>query len=130
MSANVCSVYHLQDKQFRNEQDFKTWQMAELGRFCKVVFEIENEEKEPGFPDVLAIDNDDVARFYEFKVARKSGNFKFESTQPRFFNRHSYLKIYVMVWDAERHDMYCIPATIAANAVLAAGKLTLNVRKF
>ena len=123
------SPYYVPDKTFSNEQDFKVWQMYELRRFCKAVFEIENEEKEPGFPDVLAIDNDDRAHFYEFKVAYKGGRFKFEPTQPRFFKYYPFLDIHVMVWDAEQHTMYCIPATLAANAVLAKGSLTLNVRK-
>lgn len=123
------SPYYVPDKEFRNEQDFKVWQMCELRRFCKAVFEIENEEKEPGFPDVLTIDNDDRAHFYEFKVARKGGRFTFESTQPRFFMQYQYLDIHVMVWDAEQHTMYCIPATIAAAAVLARNSLTLNIRK-
>lgn len=126
MSGNA---YYVPDKEFRNEQDFKVWQIHEFRRYCKAVFEIENEEKEPGFPDVLTIDNDDRAHFYEFKVAKKGGRFTFEPTQPRFFKLYPYLDIHVMIWDAERHELYCIPAILAANAVLAKGSLTLNIRK-
>ena len=126
MSGNA---YYMPDKEFSNEQAFKTWYMNELRRFYKAVFEVENEEKEPGFPDVLAIDNDDRAHFYEFKVAYKGGRFTFEPTQPRFFKFYPYLDIHVMVWDAEQHAMYCIPAILAANVTLTKCTLTLNVRK-
>jgi len=126
MSGNA---YYVPDKEFSNEQAFKTWCMTELRHSYKAIFEVENEEKEPGFPDVLAIDYDDKAHFYEFKVAYKGGRFTFEPTQPRFFKFYPYLDIHVMVWDAEQHTIYCIPAILAANATLAKCTLTLNVRK-
>ena len=117
--------------EFRDEQDFKTWCK---GYVCNdksdVVFEIENEEKEPGFPDVLKIDFLGRATFFEIKVARKGGRFKFESTQPRFYKSHPHLKIWVAVWDAENHMAYFIDALEAADKVLEKSSLTLNVREF
>lgn len=121
--------YPLPDKQFKNEQDFKVWFMN-THRYLKAWFEVENEEKEPGFPDVLAIANDDTAHFYETKIAWKGGRFKFEETQPRFFRCHPQLNIKVVVFDMETRMLYVIPAALATAAVLAKNSLTLNIRKF
>ena len=117
--------------EFRDEQDFKTWCMGYIKQHkSDVVFEIENEEKEPGFPDLLRVDFMGRAFFYEIKVARKRGRFTFESTQPRFYKSHPMLNIMVIVWDAETHTVVFIPALEAADRVLEKGSLTLNVREF
>lgn len=117
--------------EFRDEQDFKTWCMGYIKTDkSDVVFEIENEEKEPGFPDLLKIDFMGRAFFYEIKVARKRGRFTFESTQPRFYKLHPNLNIKVIVWDAEMHIVYFISALEAADKVLEKSSLTLNVREF
>ena len=116
---------------FENEQDFKIWCMGFVrNNKSDVVFEIENEEKEPGFPDLLKVDFTGRAFFFEIKVARKGGRFKFESTQPRFYKNHPMLNIMVIVWDAETHTAYFIPALEAADKVLEKSSLTLNVREF
>lgn len=117
--------------EFRDEQDFKTWCMGYLKQDkSDVVFEIENEEKEPGFPDLLRVDFMGRAFFYEIKVARKGGRFKFESTQPRFYKLHPNLNIQVIVWDAEMHIVHFISTLEAADKVLEKSSLTLNVREF
>ena len=121
---------------FKNEQEFKTAWMNYLRRqnYCEV-FEIENEEKEPGFPDLLCIDLDSShSMFFEIKVASKGGIFKFEPTQPRFYKLHPMLRIQVIVWDAQEKKVYCIGAQRAAQAALEFGKATpkgiyLNVRE-
>lgn len=119
------------DTEFRDEQDFKTWCMGYLKHNkSDVVFEIENEEKEPGFPDLLRVEFTGRAFFFEIKVARKGGRFKFESTQPRFYKSHPTLNIQVMVWDAETHTVHCINALEAADKVLEKSSLTLNIREF
>lgn len=127
MSVNKMQIH----TEFKNEQDFKSWCM---GYVCSdksdTVFEIENEEKEPGFPDLLKVDFMGRAFFFEIKVARKGGRFKFESTQPRFYKIHPMLNIMVLVWDAEKHIVYFIPAIEAADKVLEKGSLTLSVREF
>lgn len=116
--------------EFRNEQDFKTWCMGFVcSNAADTVFEIENEEKEPGFPDFMKVDFMGRAFFYETKFARKGGRFKFESTQPRFYKAHPTLDIHVVVWDAEAHIAYFINAQEAADKVLEKGSLTLNVRE-
>jgi hypothetical protein len=95
----------------------------------RAFFEIENEEKEPGFPDTLLVNADNRALFFEFKVAYKSGRFTMEPTQPRFFKEHPNLSIFVVVWDAEKSMEYVIGADTIADKVLEKSSLTLNVRK-
>lgn len=124
------------DYNFKNEQEFKTAWMNYIRKqnFCEV-FEIENEEKEPGFPDLLCIDSTTShAMFFEIKVASRGGVFKFEPTQPRFYKLHPMLRIQVIVWDAQERKVYCIGAQRAAQAALEFGKATpkgiyLNVRE-
>ena len=121
---------------FKNEQEFKTAWMNYLHRqnYCEV-FEIENEEKEPGFPDLLCVDiASSHSMFFEIKVAEKGGIFKFEPTQPRFYKLHPMLRIQVVVWDAQEKKIYCVGAQRAAQAALKFGKATpkgiyLNVRE-
>lgn len=121
---------------FKNEQEFKTAWMDYLRRqnYCEV-FEIENEEKEPGFPDVLCIDlSTSHSMFFEIKVAQRGGVFKFEHSQPRFYKLHPMLRIQVVVWDAQEKKAYCVGAQRAAEAILEFGKVTsrgvfLNVRE-
>ena len=121
---------------FKNEQEFKTAWINYLRKqsFCEV-FEIENEEKEPGFPDLLYVDlATSHAMFFEIKVAEKGGVFKFEPTQPRFYKLHPMLRIQVVVWDAQERKVYCIGAQRAAQAALEFGRATpkgiyLNVRE-
>lgn len=121
---------------FKNEQEFKTAWMNYLRRqnYCEV-FEIENEEKEPGFPDLMCIDiASSHSMFFEIKVAEKGGVFKFEPTQPRFYKLHPMLRIQVIVWDAQERKVYCIGAQRAAQAALKFGRATpkgiyLNVRE-
>lgn len=121
---------------FRNEQEFKNAWMDYLRKPGYVeVFEIENEEKEPGFPDVLCIDLvTSHSMFFEIKVAQRGGVFKFEPSQPRFYKLHPMLRIQVVVWDAQEKKVYCVGAQRAAEAVLEFGKVTpkgifLNVRE-
>ena len=121
---------------FKNEQEFKTAWMNYIRKhnLCEI-FEIENEEKEPGFPDLLCVDSaTSHAMFFEIKVASKGGVFKFEPTQPRFYKLHPMLRIQVVVWDAQEKKVYCIGAQRAAQAALKFGRATpkgiyLNVRE-
>jgi hypothetical protein len=62
-------------------------------------FEIENEEKEPGMPDVLAINPSLPSYFTEFKCSDKHGVIEFRESQPRFYRQHRDLPIQILAWD-------------------------------
>lgn len=124
------------NENFRSEQDFKNWYMQRLCKargpempVPKAVFEVENEEKEPGFPDVLVVNHLDEALFFEIKVAKKGGRFTMEKTQPRFYASHPDLHIRVIVFDAEEHKVYSIPKEVVLEEVKRTSNFTLNVRR-
>jgi hypothetical protein len=61
-------------------------------------FQIETEETEPGFPDVLSV----RARDYwltEFKVSDRNGVITFQKSQPRFYKKHTGLAMAILAWD-------------------------------
>ena len=113
---------------YADEQAFKRAWMHYLE--CQApcdVFEIENEEKEPGFPDLLCVTHGgSYAQFFETKVARKGGIFKFEKTQPLFYRQHPFMRIMVVVWDAEQKKIYTFGSQVAAKAALEKGRATLE----
>ena len=114
---------------YRNEQAFKMGWIEYLQKTepCDV-FEIENEEKEPGFPDVLSINRQTgVATLYEIKVAREGGVFKFEKTQPRFYVTHPQLNILVVIYDMKQKVITVANAQWVLKEVLRTG-LRVNVR--
>jgi hypothetical protein len=85
------------------EQEFKT-EMLRVKRIVhpdSTFFEIENEEKEPGFPDTLEIGEGHQAKLVEYKVSDEHGNIKFERDQPLFYKRHRFLDIEIIA--------YCVP---------------------
>jgi len=65
-------------------------------------FEIENEEKEPGMPDVLSMSNKLPAFFTEFKISDNKSVITFQPTQPLFYKRNAELHIDILAWDAPR----------------------------
>jgi len=71
-------------------------------------FEIENEEKESGMPDVLSMSNRLPAFFTEFKVSDKKSVIEFQPTQPLFYRRNTGLLIDILAWDAPRKRVVCI----------------------
>jgi len=86
---------------FKDEAEFKRAYL----RFCQeetpktVRFEIENEEKTPGMPDILSI-SDKRAFFTELKVSDKKGVIKFEKSQPLFYKRYGgVIDIIILAWD-------------------------------
>jgi hypothetical protein len=86
---------------FKNEQEFKqavlrVWKKNNLRN---TYFEIENEEKEPGMPDVLTISPTLPAHFTEFKCSDKHGVIRFRESQPLFYRRHRDLRIQILAWD-------------------------------
>jgi hypothetical protein len=86
---------------FKNEQEFKqavirAWRKNEPE--C-TYFEIENEEKEPGMPDVLMVSPSMPAYFTEFKYADKNGVITFKKSQPLFYRQHRDIIIQILAWD-------------------------------
>lgn len=79
-----------------------------------VAYCIENEEKEPGWPDVLvthALDN----RFLlvETKVSDKNGVIKFEQTQPLFYVRNeAKLPIHIYAFDVRYQRTVIVPPIV------------------
>jgi hypothetical protein len=86
---------------FKDEQEFKQavlkkWRTGVLGY---TYFELENEEKEPGMPDVLAISSFQ-AGFFEFKYADQDGVITFQKSQPLFYKQHEDIPIDIIAWDS------------------------------
>lgn len=86
----------------KDEQEFKMKYIREnlKSPYCKV-FCIETEETVKGFPDVMVIvtGEDNTAFFFEFKVSDKSGNIKFQPTQPAFYRANPELKVRVIAYN-------------------------------
>jgi hypothetical protein len=86
---------------FKNEQEFKqavikAWRKTDP---LHTFFEIENEEKEPGMPDVLTVLPSAPAFFTEFKYADWNGVIEFRKSQPLFYRQHRGLLIQILAWD-------------------------------
>jgi hypothetical protein len=86
---------------FKSEQEFKQAVVKAWRRNNSTLtsFEIENEEKEPGMPDVLTLVPDSPAYFTEFKYADKNGVIEFRKSQPLFYRQHPDLRIQILAWD-------------------------------
>jgi hypothetical protein len=86
---------------FKNEQEFKRAVLEVMRKYAKTYtcFEIENEEKEPGMPDVLAISYSLPAYFTEFKYSDEYGVIEFTKAQPLFYRQHRDLRIQIFAWD-------------------------------
>ena len=68
-------------------------------------FEIESEETEPGFPDVICVHPKKPAWFIEFKLSDSSGIITFQKTQPLFYKKHKDIDVVILAWDAQRNRM-------------------------
>ncbi len=86
------------------EQKFKTACMRRYkSLFDWKSFEIENETKEPGFPDTLEFHGPYKqtvvgSRFVEYKVSDENGWIEFEPAQPVFYKRNASLPIKVRAY--------------------------------
>jgi hypothetical protein len=85
--------------------------------------QIETEETEPGFPDVLSLQPSGY-RLTEFKVSDRNGVVKFQKSQPRFYRWHPDLVIDIMAWDVPGNRLVRItPDEIVTAAKPLAFKL-------
>lgn len=102
MTHGVKIITGLVSGTFKSERDFKRAVLS-VWKDCRTrqtVFEIENEEKEPGMPDVLTMPHTDAAFFTEFKYADENGVVEFQKSQPLFYRRHPEVRIQILVWDS------------------------------
>jgi hypothetical protein len=120
------------------EQRFKTTVINNQRSKILQVFEIENEEKEPGFPDSLEILRGtahadgypyiNLSILVEYKVSDKNGIIKFESKQPLFYKNNSFLMIVVRAWSVPDQTGYQFHAVDILEALLARAKKGRPVR--
>ena len=111
-----------------DEQSFKT-EMLRVKRILhpgRTYFEIENEEKEPGFPDTIEIFENQRVRLVEYKVSDKAGVIEFQRGQPLFYRRNRALDIRVIAWSVPDNSYYVFTADQVLEAVKAHAK-TLKV---
>jgi hypothetical protein len=95
------TINNLVSGPFKDEEAFKqaVLKVWRKGSVTQTFFEIENEEKEPGMPDVLGMSRDYPAHFTEFKYADKNGVIEFKKSQPLFYKKNSELRIDILAWD-------------------------------
>jgi Holliday junction resolvase len=105
---------------FKSEKQFKAAVIAWYKSRPEIdyVFEIENEEKEPGMPDLLVTSGSEYS-MVEVKFSSKSSTIKFQKSQPLFYRRHPYLNVVIIAWDSQRNCAVQIePAEILETKAL------------
>lgn len=103
----------ISNKNLKNEKEFKRY-MIETMKGTKSylgIFEIETEETVLGFPDVLAITNENRAVLYEFKYSNKQGVIKFQPTQPAFYKENNKLDVEIIAFDTRCNSYHLILAS-------------------
>jgi len=108
-----------------DEQKFKS-EMLRCKRLLhpgRTYFEVENEEKEDGFPDTIEVWENNRAVFVEYKVSDKNGIVTFECGQPLFYKKHHKLLIRVIVWVVPDNTYY----VFTADDIVAQKKLKMQV---
>jgi hypothetical protein len=110
---------------FKNEAEFKSAVLKYWREKLALLtfFEIENEEKEPGMPDVLVMSKTVPAEFIEFKISDGNGVVEFQRTQPLFYRQNRRVDIYILAWDAKRDRV----VDITTEEVLAAKSLRMKI---
>lgn len=115
---------------YKSEQAFKRDWISKTQERCypgAQYFQIETEETEPGFPDVMVLNFRNNASFYEFKITDTHRNFEMRKTQPRFYITHPSMNTSVLVWDVVTHKAYSFTQEEIKEACLASESLKLNV---
>lgn len=94
----------------KNEQQFKLKYINKVLRETySTVFCIETEETVGGFPDVLCLQQDNKAVFYEFKYSTAQGKIKFQPTQPAFYKSHPDLDIWIVALNNKTKEAVVFP---------------------
>ena len=105
------------------EQEFKI-AMMDLRRSIVTInsdiFEVENEEKEPGFPDSIEINRVSTACvLMEYKVSDAAGVITFEDTQPMFYRRNITMPIKICAYCVPENEIYIFRAPFVLDAIMA-----------
>lgn len=76
----------------------------------RTYFEVENEEKEPGFPDTIEVFENNKARFVEYKVSDEKGSIEFQRGQPLWYRRNRKLDIRIIAWCVPDNEYWVFTA--------------------
>ena len=117
---------------FKSENDFKAAVLSHWLAFVRHVeiFEIENQEKEPGMPDVLIFPHQAQVAvptlkpgLVEFKISDANSVIRFQKSQPLFYKKYPNVLIYIVAWDVPRNRL----VQISAEEILANKSLTYKL---
>ena len=111
----------------KTEQAFKMEWIRRNRRDFMEIFCIETEETVKGFPDVLALNENSVAYFVEFKKAR-NGFIHFQNTQPAFYKAHPNMLISVVSLVESKGKYYVVALPIQIVMSRLNGTLQLDLR--
>lgn len=106
------------------EQEFKT-EMIRCKRLLhpeRTYFEVENEEKEPGFPDVIEVFENQRSVFVEYKVSDEKGIIEFQKSQPLFYRRNRQLDIRIIAWSVPDNSYWVFRASDVLDVIKAHAK--------
>ena len=106
------------------EQAFKS-EMIRVKRLLhpdRTYFEVENEEKEPGFPDTIEIFANQYTRFVEYKVSNDKGIIEFQRGQPLFYRRNRNLDIRIIAWSVPDNTYFVYLASDVLEVIKAHAK--------
>ena len=106
------------------EQEFKT-EMIRCKRFLhpgRTYFEVENEEKEPGFTDTIEVLENQRAIFAEYKVSDNFGVIEFQKSQPLFYRRNRQLDIRIIAWSVPDNTYWVFRARDVLEVIKAHAK--------
>lgn len=115
----------------KSEAEFKAEKSAEwrkTGKYTRV-FNIETEETEKGFPDVIATAvtgcDTNSLDLYEFKVSDMKGMIKFRKDQPRFYLKNKVLAIRIVALDNRNGEVH----VFRADELFRDGRYKINEKQ-
>lgn len=117
----------LSEQQFKNLYIKKKLKQSNNEVFC-----IETEETVQGFPDVMLLDSNNKAYFYEFKISDKNGNIKFQPTQPAFYRKHISMNVHVIAYNKATGCVHCFCTSALfdkTSVYQLSNKATINLYK-
>ncbi len=121
-----------------SEQAFKVAVIHSRATATLRIFEVENEEKEAGFPDSLemylaSLPGDlSPAQLVEYKVSDIVGFIEFQSKQPLFYARNDGIAIVIRAWSvpdqkAYEYDSFTVFKALSRRAMCGENPLKLYI---